>query len=75
MGSKGVTSQTPIIPPELSSLYTQTAGNIMQGQNVLPLFGGTGVAPGAPARAPVGNPKLPGPELPQLPDQNQRRVL
>lgn len=65
---KGTTTVSPQIPPELSALYRQTAGNIMQGQNVLPLFGGGG-AGGAQPR--------PGPGKPDAGDTrpHQRNVL
>ena len=56
---KGTTTVTPQIPPELSGLYSQTANRIMQGQNVLPLFGGAGTAT---PRQPQG-PKEPEDEL------------
>lgn len=50
MGSKGRTTVTPQLPNELSGLYRQTAANIMQGQRVLPLFGGAGAGQATPRR-------------------------
>lgn len=48
MGSKGRTTTTPQLPNELSGLYRQTAANIMEGQRVLPLFGGAGTGTATP---------------------------
>lgn len=70
MGSKGRTTITPQLPNELSGLYRQTAANIMEGQGVLPLFGGAGTGTAAPR--PAGRPPN---EEPNQAQPRKRRIL